>query len=215
MEDDCTECGEDWTGHGPGGGPKFWHVDLWTGGKGGNEKAAIDCEDALTRSNPDGSPMQTPVIVNPPSNETVGSTPLFDAKTGACYGGATSPETFGQYENGSSGTCIDDPNGATKSGTLLDVAACNGGANEKFGFDGAFFTIDNLCLDASGGSSSNGTKMDVATCSGAPRQQWEINANGTIAGIQSNKCIQVSGTSLVLESCSASSGQKWTFTPES
>ena len=147
MEDDCTECDEDWTGKGPDGGPKLWHVDLWTGGKGGNEKDAIDCEDALTQSNPDGSPKLTSVIVNPPSNETVDSTPIFNAKTGACYGGATSPETFGQYKNGSSGTCIDDPSGATKSGTALNVAACNGGANEKFGFDGAFFTINNLCLE--------------------------------------------------------------------
>ena len=215
MEDDCTECDEDWTGQGPDGGPKFWHVDMWTGGKGGNEKAAIDCEDALTQSNPDGSPKQTPVIVNPPSNETVDSTPLFNASTGACYGGATSPTTFGQYKNGSSGSCMNDPNGATTSGTALNVAACNGGATQKFGFDGAFLTIDNLCVDASGGSTSNGTKIDIATCSGAPRQQWEINANGTIAGIQSNKCIAVSGTSLQLASCTAASSQKWTFTQES
>jgi hypothetical protein len=132
MEDDCTECDEDWTGHGPDGGPKFWHVDLWTGGKGGNEKAAIDCEDALTQSNPDGSPKQTPVLVNPPSNEPVDSTPLFNAQTGACYGGATSPTTFGQYKNSSSGLCMNDPNGSTKSGTLLTVAACNGSTTQKF-----------------------------------------------------------------------------------
>jgi hypothetical protein len=213
MEDDCTECDEDWTGHGPDGGPNLWHVDLWSGGKGGNEMLSIDCEDALTQSNADGSPKLTSVIVNPPSNEPVSGEQIFNSKTGACYGGATASSTTGRYQNGSkTGPCITDPGNATKSGTALTVTACNGAADQKFTFDGAFFTINNLCIDAKGGSTSNGTTIDLATCSGAPRQQWEVNSNGTIAGIQSNKCIQVSGTALQLAGCTAASKQKWIFT---
>jgi hypothetical protein len=77
MEDDCTECDEDWTGHGPDGGPHMYHIDLWVGGKGGNSNKVIDCEDNLTQS---GS-----VIVNPPSTESVDTTPLFNSSTNKCY----------------------------------------------------------------------------------------------------------------------------------
>ena len=35
MEDSCEECTADWNGHGPDGGPKLRHIDLWIDGKGG------------------------------------------------------------------------------------------------------------------------------------------------------------------------------------
>jgi hypothetical protein len=77
MEDDCYECDQDWTGHGPDGGPKYYHIDLWIGGKGGNTNKVLDCEDALTRSGT--------VIVNPPSDEPVSSAPLYNSSTNTCY----------------------------------------------------------------------------------------------------------------------------------
>ena len=76
MEDSCEECTADWNGHGPDGGLKLRHIDLWIGGKGDSPFDAIDCEDALTYSNADGTPALEPVIANPPSNEPVDSTPL-------------------------------------------------------------------------------------------------------------------------------------------
>src|SRR5437016_2147806 len=84
MEDSCQECQADWTGKGPNGGPNLRHLDLWLGGKGGNEMLAIDCEDALTHYNADNTPTMEPVIVSPPSTETVSSEPLFNTGTGAC-----------------------------------------------------------------------------------------------------------------------------------
>jgi 3D (Asp-Asp-Asp) domain-containing protein len=77
MEDDCVACDRDWTGHGPDGGPKFKHIDMWVGGKGGNVNKVIDCEDSLTQSGT--------VIVNPPSNEPVSSTPLFNSSNNNCF----------------------------------------------------------------------------------------------------------------------------------
>jgi hypothetical protein len=71
MGDDCEECDEDWSGKGPDGGPHFHHVDLWIDGKGGNEFDVINCEDGLTQGLPDGSPLQTPFIVDPPANMPV------------------------------------------------------------------------------------------------------------------------------------------------
>jgi hypothetical protein len=78
MEDDCVECDQDWTGHGPDGGPHMYHIDLWIGGKGGNSSKVISCEDDLTQDS-------AAVIVNPPSNEPVDTTPLYNSSTNKCY----------------------------------------------------------------------------------------------------------------------------------
>jgi hypothetical protein len=55
MEDGCDECSDDWSGHGPNGGPGLRHIDLWLGGQGGSAFDAIDCEDALTHYNADSA----------------------------------------------------------------------------------------------------------------------------------------------------------------
>ena len=71
MEDDCVECDGDWN-NGKA------HIDLWVGGEGGDSNAVIDCEDSLTQDSAD-------VDVNPPSDEPVDTTPLFDSSTNTCY----------------------------------------------------------------------------------------------------------------------------------
>jgi hypothetical protein len=207
MEDSCEECSADWSGHGPNGGPKLRHIDLWLGGKGGNAMDAIDCEDALTNYNADNTPTLEPVVVDPPSNEPYDSTPLFNTSTGECYGGAQPHSTVGQYKNGSSGQCLNDPGNSSKSGTALKTAACNGAEEQQFTFHGAFLLIHDLCAANSSG------KITLKGCNGGPSQQWSINPNGTISDIQTgDKCFRVSGTSVVAGSCSGSASQ-WAFTP--
>lgn len=79
MEDDCVECDQDWEGSGPDGGPGFSHIDLWIGGNPpADSNAVINCEDGLTQSSGD-------VTVNPPSDEPVDTTPLFDSDSNTCY----------------------------------------------------------------------------------------------------------------------------------
>lgn len=209
MEDDCQECEADWTGHGPDGGPNLRHVDLWVGGKNGSPFDSINCEDALTRTNDDGSVLLEPVIANPASTEVFDPTPLFNETTGECYGGAQPNITVGQYKNGSNGQCLDDPNNSSTTGTQLKTAACNGSAEQQFKFEGAFLIINNRCA----GMSSS--KIVLQTCSGGPAQQWSVNPNGTISDIQTGqKCVGISGTSVVARSCSGSASQ-WTFTDSS
>jgi hypothetical protein len=70
MEDECVACEQDWS-------RGIHHIDLWVGGEGGDSNAVIDCEDALTQ--------QGDVTLNPPSNEPVDTTPLFDSNTNTCY----------------------------------------------------------------------------------------------------------------------------------
>ncbi len=71
-EDDCTQCDQDWENRGKS------HIDLWADGQNGNTDDVLNCEDDLTQDS-------AQVIVDPPSNEPVDTTPLFDSSTGACY----------------------------------------------------------------------------------------------------------------------------------
>ena len=201
MEDDCDECSSDWNGKGPNGGPKLAHFDLWLGGKGGDPFKAIQCEVALTHYNKDNTPTMEPVIVDPGSGEKVSKDPIFNTKTGACYGGATPTITVGPYKNPASAVCLDAPAGATK----LGVKACDGSANQNFTFDGTFLSIRNLCADSKSGD------IALKKCTGGPTQQWSANPSGTISDIQTGKkCFRATKTAVTAGSCSGSAAQ-WTF----
>jgi hypothetical protein len=71
MQDECVECDQDWAAG-------KYHIDMWVGGQGGNTNAVINCEDALTQNS-------APVILDPPTNEPVDTTPLFNSSTNTCY----------------------------------------------------------------------------------------------------------------------------------
>ena len=206
MEDDCTECDQDWSGQGPDGGPKMWHFDLWLGGKGGNEFDALNCEDALTLSDDNGDPYLESVVISPPSNEKVSSAPLFNTKTGACYGGAKPDIGVGTYKNSSTKTCLTDPGNSSKNGADLSMTTCGSSSDQKFSYNGAFLMINNLCVN-----NPSGSKLDLATCSGGPTEQWEVNPSGTIDDMQtSTKCYRASGSTVSAGSCSGSAA-KWTY----
>jgi hypothetical protein len=74
-QDECVACDGDWK-HGK------WHNDLWAGGDRNStrepEKSAlINCENSLTRT--------AQIIINPPANEPVDTTPIFNPSTRACH----------------------------------------------------------------------------------------------------------------------------------
>jgi hypothetical protein len=64
MEDDCTECDEEWQRS------RSPHIDLWAGTA--TDKGIVRCENSLTR---DG---QQQVLVNPPPNLPVTPGQLYD-----------------------------------------------------------------------------------------------------------------------------------------
>ncbi|GAA3419912.1 hypothetical protein GCM10018952_61120 [Streptosporangium vulgare] len=74
----------------------------------------------------------------------------------------------------------------------------------------------NKCLDAYGQGTANGTQVIIWDCNGGTNQQWNVNADGTITGVQSGKCLEASnfgtgnGTKVQLWSCTGTSSQKWT-----
>jgi hypothetical protein len=71
MEDECVECDQDWANG-------KYHIDLWIGGHNGTTSKVLACEDALTQDS-------AQVILSPPSNEPVDTTPLYNSSTNTCY----------------------------------------------------------------------------------------------------------------------------------
>ena len=224
AEDSCTECGQDMRGAapnnpdgtigpGPDGGPGMIHFDLWVGGQNADWPNVILCEDALTLSNPDGSPLMDPIIVNPGPNEVVDTTPIFDPATGKCNtqpdGSSTALDTsldVGPYQNvagpaGATGTpdgtglCITDPGNSVTVGTQVTMEPCdNTRADQNLSFAGAFLIFNNLCLDMGNGlggnnpgSTSSVRLVTLQRCNLNADQQWELNTDGTISDIQSSR----------------------------
>src|SRR6185437_7555580 len=144
MEDDCVECDEDWTGSGPDGGPNLYHIDLWIGGQNGNSNDVINCEDDLTQDSES-------VIVNPPDNEPVDTTPLFNSSGNTCY----NPSSF---NGGGGGGTTPPPSGATGPIT---------------GYQG-------LCLDDRSASTADYNPIQVYTCNGTTAQSWTVESNGSL-----------------------------------
>jgi hypothetical protein len=212
MGDECQECAEDWSGKGPDGGPHLHHVDIWIGGKDGNEFDVINCEDGLTQGMPNGSPLLTPFIENPPRNMPVSTEPLFNTKTNHCFGGATTTTTHGRYQNAKSRRCLSDPSDSTRPGTPAKLARCATSAAENLAFDGAFFVHGKLCLETLNGHF--GSAITFANCNGNDREQWEINPNGTIAWIQFTRCIADVSGKLELSKCTRQAADRWKFTSE-
>lgn len=206
MEDGCDECNQDWNGAGPNGGPKLYHFDLWLGGQGGNPFDAINCEDALTHYNTDGSATLEDVVIDPPSTEPYDSTAVFNTQTGACYGGAQPNTVVGSFQNASTARCLSTPVANPGSGVKLQTDVCDGNPKQVFTFEGAFMMIGNQCATISGST------IVFATCDGGPKQQWSLNLNNrTISDIQtSKKCFKASGSALTAGSCSGTTSQ-WTF----
>jgi hypothetical protein len=70
------------------------------------------------------------------------------------------------------------------------------------------------CLDASNHGTSNGTPVIIWDCSGQTNQQWNLNANGTITGVQSRLCLDATGaatangTKIIIWSCNGGANQQ-------
>ncbi|WP_117207997.1 RICIN domain-containing protein [Allorhizocola rhizosphaerae] len=118
-----------------------------------------------------------------------------------------------------SGRCADVPNSSTTNGTQLQIWDCHSGTNQRFTHTSSrqLMVYGNKCLDASGQGTSNGTRVVIWDCHGGANQQWNVNANGTITGVQSGLCLDASGqgtangTLLHLWSCHGGANQQWTL----
>ncbi|WP_247660094.1 ricin-type beta-trefoil lectin domain protein, partial [Micromonospora sp. D75] len=128
----------------------------------------------------------------------------------------------GTYQNvqlvgAGSGRCLDVPNGSTTNGTAVQLYDCWGGTMQRWTYtsDKQLQVLGNKCLDASGRGTANGTSVIIWDCNGQPNQQWNLNANGTISGVQSGRCLDAAGygtangTRINLWDCHGGTNQQW------
>ncbi len=117
------------------------------------------------------------------------------------------------------GKCLDVP-GSAGAGTQADIRSCDSGSGQTWTHNGSNqLTVgaggSQLCLDAYDNQTAPGTKVEVWTCNGQSNQQWLVNADGTITGVQSGLCLDVTGASTAdgalveLWTCNNQSNQKW------
>lgn len=117
-----------------------------------------------------------------------------------------------------SNRCLDDPNASTVNGTQTQLYDCWGGSSQRWTYTAAKqLTIVGKCLDASGHGTVNGTAVIIWDCTGGTNQQWNLNANGTISGVQSGLCLDAvgagtaNGTKIQLYACHGGTNQQWSI----
>jgi dienelactone hydrolase len=114
------------------------------------------------------------------------------------------------------GKCLN----AGASGSQPQIQDCTGGTSQTWTHtDANQLTVagggTTLCLDANGQGTSPGTKVIVWSCNGQANQQWRLNADGSVTGVQSGLCLDVSGaatgngTPVQLWTCNGQSNQQW------
>ena len=91
-------------------------------------------------------------------------------------------ENWFQAKNVRDGTCLDDTNGSTAAGNIMQTYGCGGNSNQSWwpfdpggrGWNQLSVETSNLCLDDTNGSWSNGNTLQQWTCTGDANQSWEI-----------------------------------------
>jgi poly(3-hydroxybutyrate) depolymerase len=118
-----------------------------------------------------------------------------------------------------SGRCVDVPNASTANGARTQLWDCHNGTNQRWTHTSGrqLMVYGNKCLDASGQGTGNGTAVVIWDCHGQANQQWNVNANGTITGVQSGLCLDAvgsgtaNGTQLHLWACHGGANQQWSL----
>ncbi|MEU7883332.1 ricin-type beta-trefoil lectin domain protein [Microbispora bryophytorum] len=128
------------------------------------------------------------------------------------------PGSTSALRNVNAGRCLDVPNVSQTNGTQLNLWDCNGQANQSWTYTSgkALQVYGTKCLDAEAAGTANGTRAIIWDCNGQPNQQWNVNADGTVTGVQSGLCLEASnfgtanGTKVQLWACTGTTSQKWT-----
>lgn len=115
------------------------------------------------------------------------------------------------------GRCLDVPNASQVNDTQVAIWDCNGGGNQRWTYTSGkeLRVYGGKCLDASGHGTVNGTRVIIWDCGGCANQQWNVNANGTVTGVESGLCLDVTGASTAngalidLWACNSGSNQQW------
>jgi hypothetical protein len=89
--------------------------------------------------------------------------------------------------------CLDVPGASQTNGVQVQVFACNETDAQGWSQQ-ANRTIQvfaNKCLDVRGQGTANATPVQIWDCTGTANQQWTFNADGSIVGAGSGRCLDV------------------------
>jgi len=146
-----------------------------------------------------------------PNQEDVVSAPEFILTGGS---GSASPLRTRLFPD----MCLDVPESIYANGRLLISWSCNLGANQQFLWKSTGEIVPSakqtMCVDAYTGLGRDGDPIGIWACNGGANQRWTATAAGEIKGI-GGKCIgltsaiRANGTKLTLQTCNASTTQKW------
>jgi beta-galactosidase len=134
---------------------------------------------------------------------------------GGSTGGSATPQPL---RNTGSGRCVDVPAVSQTNGTQVALWDCNGGTNQQWTPTSSrqLQVYGTKCLDAEAARTTPGTRAIIWDCNGGTNQQWNLNADGTVTGVQSGLCLAptggatADGTAIILSTCDGSTTQKWT-----
>jgi hypothetical protein len=175
MEDDCAQCDSDWSGS------HTRHIDMWAGGNGSSGQALLDCEDSLTE--------QANVIVSPPSNESVDTTPIFNSSTKQCWvpgsgGGGIDTGAIYHLQNEASGLSLNQQGSTTNGSKITQWTSSSTSVNLQWKFiatDSGYYQINSVKSgkDAvvQGASTSNGAGIVQWSFGSAQNDQWKPTQN--------------------------------------
>ncbi|MFI6457140.1 ricin-type beta-trefoil lectin domain protein [Streptosporangium amethystogenes] len=130
-------------------------------------------------------------------------------------GGRQSVQIVGAQSN----RCVDVTGNSTANGAQAQLWDCGSGTNQRWTHTSGkqLMVYGNKCLDAYGQGTGNGTQVVIWDCNGQTNQQWNVNANGTVTGVQSGLCLDApsnataNGTKLNLWSCNGGVNQRWSL----
>jgi alpha-galactosidase len=124
----------------------------------------------------------------------------------------------------SSNRCLDAYNNQTAPSTKIEIFDCKGGgapnqtvtptaAGELRLYGGT------QCLDAYNNQTAPGTIVQLFPCTGGANQRFSLNPDGTVTGVESGLCLDVTGgnttagnqdgTQLELWTCNGGANQQW------
>jgi len=164
---------------------------------------------------------ENPLLFDNNGNKKSAYNTVLDALNSANPGGGDpdpDPEPTGdELLSVGANRCLDVPSSSTTNGTQMQLWDCHGGTNQQFAYTSSkqLTVYGSKCLGASGRGTSNGTAVVIWDCDGDPNQQWNLNANGTITGVQSGLCLDAvgagtaNGTKIQLYACTAAANQRW------
>jgi hypothetical protein len=107
--------------------------------------------------------------------------------------------------------CVDDHNGSTANGNMIDISACNGWGRQLITFT-ATRELQVLGKCVTGGSSAY-----LEPCTGAAGQIWTRQSNGEYVLASSGACLTdpsdstANGTRLTLAACKNTANQHWSL----